>query len=130
MSPFMSSMPDAGLIEMPPVSKHTPLPMNATGGVPFLPPFQRMTTMRLAMLGALPDPEQRVHPQFLHRGNVKNLNGYAEFLEAVGAAREFLRKQHIGRLVDEVARQQHAARDRVARRERLLHRRRRWTPRC
>ena len=31
MSPFMSSMPPAGLIEMPPVSKTTPLPTKATG---------------------------------------------------------------------------------------------------
>ena len=42
MSPFMSSMPAAALIEMPPVSKQTPLPMKATGCSPFLPPFQRM----------------------------------------------------------------------------------------
>ena len=33
MSPFMSSMPAAPLIEMPPVSKVTPLPMKATGCV-------------------------------------------------------------------------------------------------
>ena len=31
MSHFMSSMPSAGLIEMPPVSKVTPLPTKATG---------------------------------------------------------------------------------------------------
>ena len=31
MSHFMSSMPCAGLIEMPPVSKHTPLPTRASG---------------------------------------------------------------------------------------------------
>ena len=31
MSPFMSSMLAAGLIEMPPVSKVTPLPTKATG---------------------------------------------------------------------------------------------------
>ncbi len=31
MSPFMSSMFAAGLIEMPPVSKQTPLPIKATG---------------------------------------------------------------------------------------------------
>src|SRR6187431_2170899 len=35
MSPFMSSMLAAGLIEIPPVSKHTPLPMKASGAVPF-----------------------------------------------------------------------------------------------
>jgi GTP-binding protein len=38
MSPFMSSMPCAGLIEMPPVSKVTPLPMKASGASPALPP--------------------------------------------------------------------------------------------
>ena len=46
MSPFMSSMLPDGLMEMPPVSKHTPLPMKAIGCSPALPPFQRMTTMR------------------------------------------------------------------------------------
>ena len=30
MSPFMDSMPSAGLMEMPPVSKVIPLPMSAT----------------------------------------------------------------------------------------------------
>jgi hypothetical protein len=62
MSPFMSSMPAAGLIEMPPVSKHTPLPTKATGLSPFLPPFQRMTTSgRHAR--ALRDAEQRAHAE-------------------------------------------------------------------
>ncbi len=55
MSHFMSSMPPAGLMEMPPVSKVTPLPTKASGldlAPPFLPlplpraPFQRITTMR------------------------------------------------------------------------------------
>src|SRR5664280_2442718 len=36
MSPFMSSMEAAGLIEMPPVSKQTPLPMKATGAAPLV----------------------------------------------------------------------------------------------
>ena len=42
MSYFISSMPPAGLIEMPPVSKQTPLPTSATGASPSAPPFQRM----------------------------------------------------------------------------------------
>ena len=47
MSPFMSSMLPAGLIEMPPVSKQTPLPTKAIGlSVLFDAPFQRITTMR------------------------------------------------------------------------------------
>ena len=47
MSPFMSSMLAAGLIEMPPVSKHTPLPMNAMARVR-LAAFHRMMTVRLS----------------------------------------------------------------------------------
>ncbi len=55
MSPFMSSMPAAGLIEMPPVSKHTPLPTMATGAAFFdFAPFQRMTTNRLSRLEPCP----------------------------------------------------------------------------
>src|SRR5918996_665531 len=64
MSPFMSSMLAAGLIEMPPVSKHTPLPMNAIGGVPFLPPFARIP--RLACARDVGDAER--HARF--RGSV------------------------------------------------------------
>ena len=40
-------MPPDGLIEMPPESKHTPLPMNATGAASGAPPRQRMITTRL-----------------------------------------------------------------------------------
>ena len=46
MSHFMSSMPPAGLMEMPPLSKVTPLPTKATG-LPSPPaPCQDITTMR------------------------------------------------------------------------------------
>ena len=44
ISHFMSSMPGPGLIEMPPESKQTPLPMSATGALPSLPPFHCITT--------------------------------------------------------------------------------------
>ena len=64
MSPFMSSMPPAGLIEMPPVSKHTPLPMNATGAAPRLPPFQRMITVRLSCSEPWPTPRSAFMPSF------------------------------------------------------------------
>ena len=43
MSHFMSSMPPAGFSEMPPVSKHTPLPISATGAWPLGPFIQVMT---------------------------------------------------------------------------------------
>ena len=39
MSHFIASMPAAGLIEMPPVSKVTPLPTKAIGWPPLPPPF-------------------------------------------------------------------------------------------
>src|SRR5204862_141269 len=56
MSPFMSSMDAAGLIEIPPVSKQTPLPMKATGSP--LAPFQRLTTTR-GLLGR-PRPRRKI----------------------------------------------------------------------
>ena len=42
MSHFMSSIPPADLMEMPPVSKQTPLPTRATGASS-PPPCQRIT---------------------------------------------------------------------------------------
>ncbi len=65
MSPFMSSILAAGLIEMPPVSKHTPLPMKASGASFFLPPFQRMTTTRLSRAEPWPTPSSAFMPSFL-----------------------------------------------------------------
>ena len=44
MSMVISSMPWAGLIEMPPVSNTTPLPTSASGFSPFFPPCHCMTT--------------------------------------------------------------------------------------
>ena len=46
MSYFMSSIWSAGLIEMPPLSKVTPLPTKAIGPLPLdlAAPFQRMTS--------------------------------------------------------------------------------------
>ena len=64
MSPFMSSMPAAGLSEMPPVSKVTPLPTKAIGSPPLAPaPFHCMTDDVTRPLAALPDGEQRIHAE-------------------------------------------------------------------
>ena len=66
MSPFMSSMPPADLIEMPPESNTTPLPMKATGASPAGPPFQRITTTRgsrtepCATASSAPMPSSRI----------------------------------------------------------------------
>ena len=117
MSPFMSSMLAAPLMEMPPVSKQTPLPMKATGCSPFLAPFQRMITVRLGSRRALADAEQRAHAEFGHRLDVEHVDIDAELPELAGAAREFDRIEHVRRFVDELARDDHAIDDMGLRRE-------------
>ena len=63
MSPFMSSMPAAGLIEMPPESKQTPLPTKATGlALRAWAPRQRMTTSRLPRFEPWPTPSNAFMP--------------------------------------------------------------------
>ena len=116
MSPFMSSMPAAGLIEMPPVSKHTPLPMKATGASPALAAVPAHHHDAALARRALADAEQRVHAELLHRLEVEHLDRDADFFQHRRAAGEFFRIEHVGRLVDEIARHQHAAADRLARR--------------
>ena len=70
MSPFMSSMPAAGFIEMPPVSNVTPLPTKARGGAPFLPPAQRITTSRASFAEPLATPSNAPMPSlFMSRGD-------------------------------------------------------------
>ena len=78
MSHFMSPMPAAGLIEMPPVSNVTPLPMKATGAA---------AGGAAAMLhdddagrpdAALRDPEQRAHAELAHAVLVEHLDREAE----------------------------------------------------
>ena len=122
MSPFMSSMPAAGLIEMPPVSKQTPLPMKATGASPFLPPFQRMITMRLSCAEPWPTPSSAFMPSFFIALTSSTSTSDAELLQRAGAAGEFFRIEHVGRLVDQIARHHDAVGDRLARREGLARR--------
>ena len=64
MSHFMSSMPAAGLIEMPPVSKVTPLPTNAIGfSLP--PPFHCMVTSWLSRSLPWPTPSSAPMPSLV-----------------------------------------------------------------
>jgi hypothetical protein len=65
MSPFMSSMPPPGLIEMPPESKTTPLPIKATGRALSRAPFQRMMTTRLSRAEPWPTPSSARMLSFL-----------------------------------------------------------------
>ena len=46
MSHFISHMPTGGFNEMPPVSNVTPLPTNAIGASPSLPPFHLIASIR------------------------------------------------------------------------------------
>ena len=103
MSPFMSSMPPPGLIEMPPESNTTPLPTKATGLSLALPPFQRMMTTRLSRAGPWPTASSARMPSFSQRLLVENLDLDAELRERRGAVRELLGPEHVRRLVDEVA---------------------------
>ena len=64
MSHFIASMPSAGLIEMPPVSKVMPLPMKTTGFWPDLPPFQRITSSRGGRTEPWATPSSAPMPSF------------------------------------------------------------------
>ena len=123
MSPFMSSMPAAGLIEMPPVSKQTPLPMKATGAAPRLPPFQRMITVRLSCWEPCPTPSSAFMPSFFISLTSSTSTSDAQTLQTAGSPGEFFRVEHVGRLVDQIARDHDPVRDGAARRECLFGRR-------
>jgi hypothetical protein len=92
----------------------------ATGFSPFLAPFQRITTTRLGCVEPLADSEQRAHAELGHRLYVEHLDIDADPLQLTGAAREFNRKQHVRRLVDEVAGDDDTVNDMRFRREGLL----------
>ncbi len=53
MSNFMSSMPEAGLMEMPPASKVRPLPTRTSGGSPSVPPRCSRTIRRASSVDPL-----------------------------------------------------------------------------
>ena len=50
-------------------------------------------------------------PSLLHRLDVEHLDLDAELAQRAGAARELDRIEHVGRLVDEIARHEHAVGD-------------------
>ena len=111
MSPFMSSMPAAGLIEMPPVSKVTPLPTKTTGSPPragALPLHHHHVARPSAPLR---DGEQRVHAEPLQRLRRSTLTCDAELGELLGARGELGGTEDVGRLVDEIAGERHAVGD-------------------
>ena len=120
MSPFMSSMPPPGLIEMPPESKHTPLPMNDDRRlVVAARPFQRMTTTRLSRAEPWPTASSARMPSFSSAASSSTSTSTPSLRQRSRAPRELLRAEHVRRLVDEVARQRDALGESLARLRRL-----------
>jgi hypothetical protein len=102
MSPFMSSMPPAGLIEMPPVSKTDALADEGDGLSFGLPPFQRMIASGSGRTEPCATPSSAPMPSFF----ISFSSGFrldAELLELLGLGGELLGTEHVRRLVDEVA---------------------------
>ena len=107
MSHFISPMPAAGLIEMPPVSKVTPLPMKPSGGLPAFPPRCSMTTTRGGRTLPWPTPSNAPMPSFGHAGFVEDLDREAEPGQLGGLFGERLRIDRVGRLGHEIAGEEH-----------------------
>ena len=84
MSPFMSSMPPPGLIEMPPGIEHHALADEGDGLVGRLAAVPAHDHDPAAALGALADAEQRPHAELLHRLLVEDLDLDAELGEGLG----------------------------------------------
>ena len=109
MSFFMSSMPLAGLMSSPPVSKHTPLPTSVTLGSLALAPAQLDQPRRALRVGGAADGvDQR---KVLLEQVVAD--DRAEFRAVLLGERargrfELGRAHVVGRRVDQVARQRHA----------------------
>ena len=93
----------------------TPLPMKATGcalaSARAVPAHHHQPAV---VRGALADAEQRAHAELHHRLVVEDLDLDAELGSAFARGGEFGRKEHVRRLVDEVAREKHALGDAVA----------------
>ena len=104
MSHFIASMPAAGLIEMPPVSKVTPLPTKAVGAPPSSPPFQLQHEQTRIANRTLGDAEERAHAELFHRRAVEHLKFNASAFERrADAFDEAFGINDVGRLGDQLA---------------------------
>ena len=105
MSSFMRSMPSAGLIEMPPVSNVMPLPTRPSTGRAGAPGGVVPHDEHPRRLGAAAgDAEQEAHLQADDVVFVQDLDvqsGVAR--DGAAALGEDRRRQHVGRLVAEIA---------------------------
>ncbi len=103
MSPFMSSMPAAGLSEMPPESKQTPLPMKATGCASFAPPFQRITTTRLGRIEPWPTPSSAPMPSRSIAGTSRISTSTPSFSSPLAFSAKDFGIKLVGRQIDQRA---------------------------
>ena len=112
MSSFIRSMPSAGLIEMPPVSKVMPLPTSPRTGAAGAPGGSWRMHEHARRLGAAArDAEQQAHLQARDLVFVEDLDVKPGVARDGGAALgEDRRRQHVRRLVAEVAREVAATR--------------------
>ena len=123
MSHFMSSMPAAGLIEMPPVSKVTPLPTNATGWSFAPPPFHCMTSSLDSRALPWPTPSREPMPRSRIAASPRISTSTPRSRRPLALGRQGFRVHDVGRLRDQVAGQEDAVRQPVQRLERLARRR-------
>ena len=79
----MSSIPAAVLIEMPPESKHTPLPTTAIGFVRFeRAPLQRIVTSRLSRDDPRPTARSAFMPSFIMAFSSRTSTSTPSFVSA------------------------------------------------
>ena len=90
MSPFMSSMPPPGLIEMPPESNTTPLPMKATGWSAGLAAVPAHDDDAALAPEPCPTPSSARMPSFSIAFSSRISTSTPSFVERRGAVRELL----------------------------------------
>jgi hypothetical protein len=100
-------MPAAGLIEMPPVSKVTPLPINASGAARLAAAVPLHDDEPRRPSAALGDAEQGAHSEFAHCPFVEHLDLDPELFERTRLFGERLGIDHIGRFGHQVAGEEH-----------------------
>ena len=105
MSHFMSPMPAAGLIEMPPVSNVTPFPTKAIGAAARGSAAMLHDDQTGRPDASLRDPEQRPHAELAHAVLVEDLDREAKFGEGGSAFGQCLGIKRVGRLGHQIARE-------------------------
>ncbi len=97
-------MPAEGLIEIPPEIEANALADHDDGLCPLRAGAVPAQGHEAAVARRPPpDPEQRVHPELAHRLLVENVCFYPELFERCSAIREFSGKEHVRRLINEIA---------------------------